>query len=342
MISRLRIDDDSIIYYDLWKNIPTRQLRDGDVLKYLEQDLAANQLNTNDIAKYPWIIDLKWEGHSANDIESFRQLLIKHGVKQFGAVFTSYVNVDQLSYPAICLPDRLIYNGNWYTHLQQQCIDWYNMPMTHKLVCPMRRPSFSRAHLAKRLFGILEPGQMIISLGTNEGHVGDEIKQIIYPHPWPLIVDHPSADHVQQHRPRHEKFYTAPVKLVVESSNELDPNVWDSQFVTEKTYKALSWYQLPIWYAVSGLVGRVREQGFDVLDDVIDHRYDLETDPWKRMAMVIAEVKRVTSLNSVQLRNDVWPRLESNATLINGIHNNASSRHKTAITRLKHEIQQLW
>jgi len=337
MISRLRIDN-QFIYYDLWRNIPVSCLQDGSVVEYLKQDLAVNHLSLDSIANYVWIVDLQWEGHNANDIEPFWQLLIGYGVTRFGAVFTSYVDVNQLPYPAICLPNRLIYNGNWYKHLQLQQVDWQNMPMTHKLVCPMRRPSLSRAHLAKRLFGILDPSEIVISLGTNDGYVSKEIKEIILPHPWPLVVDYPIADNVQQHRLQHEKFYTAPVKLIVESGNELDPNVWQSQFITEKSYKALCWRQLPVWYAVPGIVDRIREQGFDVFDDVIDHSYDFEINPWKRMVMVIAEIKRLTSMNTVQIRKDVWPRLESNAALVNGIHNTAHSQHQAEIIRLEDEF----
>ena len=341
MISRLRIDSDGFIHYDLWRNIPADKLRQGNVLEYLKQDLLDNQLSLNDINNYPWIIDLNLEGHNELDIEAFRQLLGKYGVTQFGAVFCSYVDTQTLLYPAVCLPDRLIYVGDWFNNLKKQSVNWQNLSMTHKLVCPMRRPSKTRAHLAKRLFGILDPSDIIISLGTNEGYVSQDIKNIIHPHPWPLIVDYPIADNRQQHQLQHEKFYTAPVKLVVESSNDIDENVWRNQFITEKTYKALSWYQFPIWYAVLGLVKRVREQGFDVFDDVIDHSYDLEIDPWKRMSMVVREVQRLTSLDTVQLRNDHWRRLESNAELVNGIHNTAHSHHQFEIARLKNEIQQL-
>ena len=108
MISRLRIDSDGFIHYDLWRNIPADKLRQGNVLEYLKQDLLDNQLSLNDINNYPWIIDLNLEGHNELDIEAFRQLLCKHGVTQFGAVFSSYVDTQMLPYPAVCLPDRII------------------------------------------------------------------------------------------------------------------------------------------------------------------------------------------------------------------------------------------
>ncbi len=334
---RIRYINNTTVFYDIWKWIATQDLRNGDIAKYVLDDLAKANISVDKVKDFTWIVDAHVEGHDADDVEHLRQYLIGHGVTRFGAVYTCYVDTDKLPYPAVCLPNKMIYN-DWYQHLQLQQVDWQNMPMTHKLVCPMRRPSLSRVHLAKRLLGIFDPSEIIISLGTNNDYVREDIKQLIQPHPWPLMVDHPIVDNKQQHRLKHEKFYTAPVKLVVESSNEIDPGVWTSQFITEKSYKALCWRQLPVWYAVPGLVERIREQGFDVFDDVIDHSYDLEVDPWKRMVMVLIEIKRLTLLNTVQIRNDVWSRLESNADLINGIHNTAHSQHEAAITGLINEL----
>jgi len=341
MISRLR-KDNKFIYYNLWKNIPISDLHNGNILEYLEQDLIVNQLTTKDISKFAWIVDLQWEGHSPEDIEPFRQLLIKHGVKCFGAVFTSYVDVSQLPYPALCLVDRLIHNGQWYLNLIHQNIDWQNLPMTHNLVCLMRRPSVSRCMLANQLLNTFDSSNLVLTLGTGFVAFNEELKQLMFPRRMPLAIDGILVDDIMQHKINHTKFYEAPLQIIPESSSQTDKNVWHSQFITEKTYKALSWYQFPIWYAVPGLVERVREQGFDVFDDVINHSYDLEIDPWKRMSMVVSEARRLISLNAVQLRKDHWSRLESNADLINGIHNTAYSRHRIEITRLKNEIQQLW
>jgi hypothetical protein len=339
MISRLRIDNDGVAYYDIWKNIPATRLRSGDIIEYLLEDLAVHSITLDDISSYPWIIDLQWEGHNANDIESFVQLLRTHGVTRIGAVFTSYQETKNLPYHAVCSPDRMIYNGNWFMHLESQQIDWQNMPMTHKLIVLMRRPSLSRCHIAKRLFRIFDPEHLIISLGTHEGYVSEELKQIILPHPWPLIVDATIADQVTQHKVQHTKFYTAPVQLIPESSSQIDPGVWTSQFITEKTYKALSWYQFPIWYAVPGLVSRIRDMGFDVFDDVWeDHTYDKIEDPWVRMVQVLIQIQRVCKLDTIQMRVDMWERLKNNAVLVKTIHNNVYNKHNQLLEKLKNEI----
>ena len=118
------------------------------------------------------------------------------------------------------------------------------------------------------------------------------------------------------------------MQLVIESSNEIDANIWNSIFITEKSYKAFSWYQFPIWYAVPGLVGKLREQGFDLFDDIIDHSYDTENDPWVRMVKVVEEITKLVDKDTKALRRQYWKRLESNTALVEQIHTNARKTHK--------------
>ena len=167
---RIRIVDD-IIWYDIWKGVLTQRLRDDDVLEYLLDDLSSAGLSTEDIKSYSWIVNAGWEGYSAEDIEHFRKLLIKHGLPEtrFGAVFIAYEDIDKLPYPAICFPDRMIYLGNWYNGLKKQNVDWLNMPMTSSFTVLMRRASESRCHLAKKLLQQFDARQMIMTLGTNPG-----------------------------------------------------------------------------------------------------------------------------------------------------------------------------
>ena len=114
----------------------------------------------------------------------------------------------------------------------------------------------------------------------------------------------------------------------MESSNEIDENIWRSIFITEKSYKALAWYQFPIWYAVPGLVEKLREQGFDLFDDIIDHGYDQEQDPWTRMTKVVEEIAQLVSKDTKALRTPYWQRLESNAAPVEQIHTNGLRRIK--------------
>jgi hypothetical protein len=328
-----------IVHYAIWKEIPADSLRDGSVANTFEQDLKSNNISLADMKNFIWVFDLKPEGISSTDFYNFyKYLTYKCDVpsNNIRVVFSCVEDVGSLPYPAVCLPDRLIYNGNWYMHLEHYHIDWTTVPMTHQLVCLMRRPSASRGNLAKRLFSKINPNDIIMTFGTNGVEPSNEIKQLIYPQPYPMIVDRPMADQEFQHRIDHNLFYRAPVNLIPESSSQIDPNTWRSIFITEKTFKAFAWHQFPIWYAVPGLVGEVRKMGFDVFDDVFDnHNYDQTQDPWVRMTQVVQLAARVCKQQNLEsLRKQHWSRLVSNAKLIKHIHNTALEKHTQALDGL--------
>ena len=95
--------------------------------------------------------------------------------------------------------------------------------------------------------------------------------------------------------------------------------MWNTQFITEKTYKALSFRQLPVWCTVPGFVNRVRELGFDVFDDIIDHSYDNVKDPEKRINVIMKEIKRLLTLDTRQIRLNILDRLQKNADIVDEI-----------------------
>ena len=337
MMPRIRRED-PVIFYDIWRSIPADQYNNKEfILHELGNDLSAANLTLDDIPNFVWVFDLKPEGVSANDMQSFFQLFSDCGLdlKNFRVAFSCVEDVGQLPYPAVCLPDRLIYNGNWWMHLDHYHIDWSNLQITHKLVCLMRRPSISRGNIAKRLLSKFHKNDLIMTFGTNGVEPSDDIKQLIWPHPYPMIVDRPMADQVFQHRIDHDFFYRAPVNLVVESSSQIDPNTWRSIFITEKTFKAMAWHQFPLWYAVPGLVNQVRHMGFDVFDDVFqNHSYDQIQDPWARMTQVVLLARQVCNLNLTELRKQYWHRLQNNAKLVKEIHTTAISQHTEKLDEL--------
>jgi len=340
---RIRITE-NIVWYDIYKEISTQRLRNNDVLDYLLDDLASAGLGLKDIKNYIWIVNCGWEGHDAREIENFRLLLLKNGLPEtyFGAVFIAYEDLKKLAYPAICLVDRMIYLGNWYNGLVAQNVDWQTVPMTAKFTVLMRRASESRCYLAKQLLDKFNTRDMIMTLGTSPWQDSDNFKDIIKPYAYPIVVDHVVSEHPFNLIPNHEIFYQAPVQLVVESSNEIDSLSWNSIFITEKSFKALSWYQFPVWFAVPGLVGKLKNMGFDLFDDIIDHGYDIEPNPWIRMTKVIIEIEKLYNKDTNKLRQKLWPRLESNAAIVNKIHINARKTYKTQTNRLTDELQQFY
>ena len=310
MMSRLRRHDrNDIVFYDVWRNFPSQDLRSDGFQDLIIQDLDSAGITLEQVKEFRWIFDLRPEGISANDMKRVYEWFSRLGVEssQFRVAFSCVEDVAKLPYPAICLPDRLIYNGNWWMHLEQCHIDWKSVPMTHSIVCLMRRPSISRGTLAKRLLNKFKLQDLIMTFGTNGSDISEDIKRMLWPQPYPMIVDRPTVDYVFQHRIDHDFFYRAPVNLVVESSSQTDPDTWRSIFITEKTFKALAWHQFPLWYAVPGLVNEVRKMGFDVFDDLFnDHSYDTIEDPWVRMTQVVLLARRFCDQDLASLRKQHW------------------------------------
>lgn len=91
---------------------------------------------------------------------------------------------------------------------------------------------------------------------------------------------------------------------------------WGRGFCTEKTTRTYWMRQFPIWLTTPNFVQQQREMGFDVFDDIIDHRYDLEHSPYHRLEMVVAEIERLCNSYSLEemrtLLNANWDRLEHN------------------------------
>jgi len=328
--TRLQIDEYGIIYYQLWNNIGTDIFKQGGGLRYLKEDLLYHKININNIKDYPWVIDLLGEGFSPQDIEPFRQLLVSYGVKQIGAFFTACINVEKLPYPAVSLPEQMVDVGNWHNDFKEQNIDWHNVPMTHQVVCLAGRPSVVRCTIARKLFELLEQEQIIISLGINGEDLSPAMKKALGSCPYPLVVDIEEVE--QDNELTSSKLFNAPLQLIHETSWDGviydDRHIWNTPFITEKTYKALSFRQLPVWCTVPGFVNKVRELGFDVLDDIIDHGYDNIKDPEERINVIIEEIKRLLTLDTRQIRLDVLDRLESNACIVDEMVLNGWQRNR--------------
>jgi len=109
-------------------------------------------------------------------------------------------------------------------------------------------------------------------------------------HRFPLLLPGDSVNHVQTVPYTIESTTRSEVtgafcSVIPETSHDLmAPNVCTA-FMTEKSEKCFLLEQVPIWIAASGQAALAREWGFDVFDDIIDHGYDLEPDPYKRTEM---------------------------------------------------------
>ena len=120
------------------------------------------------------------------------------------------------------------------------------------------------------------------------------------------------------------------IDVVTETSHGLMP------FMTEKSVKPFYSLQLPIILGYTGIINDLREMGFDVFDDIIDHKYDtfdysvstdVNTKPSlytklnneliiKKVNFIVEELKRLLKLDFYSIYLDLKERLIHNQNLL--------------------------
>ena len=345
--ARISIKDD-FIWYNIWIKHEFDRVYSRQKKKYWRElfleDLESANLTVEDLKQFYIIVNPNWEGHNADDVEPFRLMLSELGFPmcQFGVLFTCYENTASLPYPAECNIERLVYISSWHANLKKQNISWQNLTMDKKLVILMRRASESRCTIAKKILDTFDSEDIRMTLGTFPDMIPTEWREMVSPYPYPMYVDDDRASNTDQHAPQHNLFYTAPVQLVVESSNQTDRFSWRNIFITEKSYKVFAWHQFPLWYAVPGTVAKLRSAGFDLFDDIIDHSYDNIQDPEIRMNSVVAEAHKFCTQDLILLRTRHWNRLEYNAQLVQKITKTAFTTQKTKAEKIENELLELY
>lgn len=84
-------------------------------------------------------------------------------------------------------------------------------------------------------------------------------------------------------------------------------------FPTEKTLLPIAIGRMAIWIGEPGLVAQVRDQGFDVFDDEINHSYDAITNPKHRIQRAIKDnLTILTKPYAIEVYNSVQNRLKYN------------------------------
>lgn len=280
------------------------------IKQVIDQDLERSAMTWSDLYTNKVVLDFRAEGHDHTDIELLIDVLQESGVKDFCVAFNAVVDIDKLNYPAECFATHLVDNSDFFTrikHLEQ------NLDTDCQFLCLIRTPDHTRATFASQLVNLPIDIRLSFGAGTPKNMLA-EFKPYFGRRQLPLIVDgimlHQHC--LQEHDISSTLFRKCAVNIVVESSCQQEHLKWHSIFITEKTFKAFAMWQLPIWWAVPGLVTAVKNLGFDVFDDIIDHSYDHEHNQETRMQILIDEIQRLNRLNLTQIRNNVHDRLAAN------------------------------
>ena len=137
---------------------------------------------------------------------------------------------------------------------------------------------------------------------------------------FPILIDRSEVSWIEQRDIDFPELSGALYNVICETAYEPEPGIsrlthHHRPGMTEKSYKCFALLQVPIWLAPYRAVACYRELGFDVFDDIIDHSYDLEIDPVKRISMVADQIQTVCEQSHMQLlgiKNHLLPRFKHN------------------------------
>jgi len=299
----------------------------------IAHDMIACEIGVGDIKNNKIVVDFRGEGQCDLVARPLINFLTSIPVKDVLVIFNACVDVNTLDYHAVCIPNHMTNHMGWFEKILP--IE-YNDIIDQKFLCLMRRPSASRALVAKLL---LDTGcDFRISFGSMGIFGLGEYKSILPGIQLPLLIDG-IIDRVNNCFPEHNQtntvFHSCLFNLVVESSSQTDAGIWRSYFITEKTFKAFGLRQIPLWFAVPGFIEQVRKLGFDLFDDIVDHSYDSIVEEHIRFETVAQQVKKLDQTFSLeqcqQLRRSLLDRLNQNFKLLKTQAEQVQAIYNTAI-----------
>lgn len=287
----------------------------SDPMPRIWQDLKTSGLDLQQIQGKKLIVDFRAEGQCDITAAKFIECLQSLPVSDIMVVYNTVVNTAALSYRAVSHPTYLANFAGWFDRmLNSPRIDWIDS----KFLCLMRRPSVSRAKLASQL-RLLDHVRMSFGSMSTANTLGD-YRSWLPDSCLPMLIDGQiTRDNGREHDQAWPVFKQCLVNVVAESSSQSDPGVWRSQFISEKTFKAFGLRQIPIWWAVPGLVHNVRLLGFDLFDDLVDHGYDQEPDETARLELAMAQIQKFAQMSLAQcneLKRSLIPRFNKNFDLV--------------------------
>ena len=106
------------------------------------------------------------------------------------------------------------------------------------------------------------------------------------------------------------------INIATESNYFNEDN--NSVHISEKSYIPFYFHQLPIFMASYGHVKKVREYGFDLFDDLIDHSYDEIWDSRNRFFAIVREIERLSKIKDkvISFYTNNQNRFEKNKQIV--------------------------
>lgn len=255
--------------------------------------------------KYYIIFDFSSESYPADDFDWFKNELTEYK--------TYLIQSGLIDPPRLDIFNSYIYFISSFTELPPFNKRTHRYSSLNRLI----RLRDQRLIFAYELYkiGILDKGLISLGSGEPEGIAQEYVSKIStfskeFKNKVPLYVDGiqlsrngPSnPDHI--HNPGADAVFN----VVAESSindqeSMLHPELtynhgWNAYHFSEKTAKAFNCKQIPIFLAPYGYVSKLRQLGFDMFDDIVDHTYDTIKANDGRISMLALELKRLIQDNN--------------------------------------------
>lgn len=204
--------------------------------------------------------------------------------------------------------------------LLKENIDWESIEIDYPIMSLSARASQNRVTFTKELLDFFGD-KCRVSLGINKHYeiTAKELQSYVrtmhpYPFPYSQGTDNAVLETIHlMHTPPGNQLYKSVINIV----HDTNDNQHDRILLTEKTFKTFAWHQIPIFVCTPGHVKMVRELGFDLFDDIIDHSYDSYTEPSLYKMKVFSEIAKLiranpTTVDWQNLRKKLWPRIVKN------------------------------
>lgn len=186
-------------------------------------------------------------------------------------------------------------------------------PATHHFSMLARIPKRHRVLAAVEILRRKLDDHGIISCGSGDhGHQNTAVFDNDVPADlrsrFPLFLPGEEFNHLQTHEFTVNSIISPMVtgsfcSVIPETTHDLMyPSVWTA-FLTEKSEKCFLLEQVPIWIAAPGQAQLARDFKFDVFDDLIDHGYDAEPNPYRRIEMAIDQLEKLCAVDLDQLQS---------------------------------------
>jgi len=324
--------------YNVWDN-DFDVVREGNFLQLFKSQVLDENAVIHDLC----IFDCTNEGVGTNDIKVMLDAISTEFPALEVRVLFNIPTTVTTEYKYTCFPGHMVAHCRFVRHVNSLNINWENIIIDRYFMSLQRRASIGRLRFTKKILDTFNKEQYILSCGSQPNEWSSEspnLKEAIHPYKLPILIDGMVDSDTKQHFHTNVDFFKCLINVITETSSQTDDDSWREIFITEKTFKAFAYRQLPVWFAVPGTVQTVRDLGFDVFDDIIDHRYDLEINEDIRMNMVINILSRLCNQYTISelcdLRLGLWKRISNNMQHLNKLEwEHAITKHTHMLELMK-------